>query len=86
MKYKTHFTETFDASKIQTYVGHWCLWRKTYEHSYTKIFVHAIKDGIVKYSSENGNTIYVDCREFDNCIFFVSPFDQDESKNTIFKT
>lgn len=39
----------FEDNNPNRYVGHWCLWRKSYETEYKKIFVSAIADGIMTY-------------------------------------
>jgi len=83
-KSKTVNTETectwFDKEHPERYVGKWCLYKKSYEHEYTKVYIYDVKNGIVKYRTSHGsNECYCPQEEFDCCEFIVSPFDNDYS-------
>ena len=70
----------FDIKHKNTYIKHWCLYRASYESSYTKIYVDNIIDGIIKYrcdGSDENDWQYEDVDNFGHTFFFVSPFDDD---------
>ena len=80
----SHCGQYFDIKKKKQYIGKWCLYKNTWEHDYTKIFVIDITDDLIKYRYSNRDTQTIeDVSEFDHVIFFPSPFKDDgiNSKN-----
>ena len=74
----SHCGQYFDIKKKKQYIGQWCLFKNTWEHDYTKIFVIDITDGLIKYRYSNSDTQTVeDVSEFDHVVFFPSPFKDD---------
>lgn len=60
------------------FVGKWCLYRLENSYHYARVFISAVKDGLVEYRSETDYTIrmFADIEYFASRPLIVSPFER----------